>query len=118
MFSYENLEVYKKAFVANQEVFRFLKGNRVIPLYAKSQLGRASVSIMLNIAEGSAKLSKKDRRNFYTTARGSTFESACLVTFLTAEEAMPAELNKKLCSLYEEISKMLFVMIRNLDREQ
>jgi four helix bundle protein len=70
MFPYENLEVYKKAFFANQKIYRFLKGNKAIPGYGKDQLGRASLSIMLNIAEGSAKFSNKERRNFYATARG------------------------------------------------
>jgi len=76
MFSYENLEVYKKAYSLNQQVYRFLKETNTIPRYAKDQLGRASLSIMLNIAEGSAKFSNKDRKNFYTTERGSTFECA------------------------------------------
>jgi hypothetical protein len=69
MFSFEGLIVYKKAFEANQKVYRLLKENRVIPLYVKNQLGRASLSIMLNIAEGSAKFGDRDRRNFYITAR-------------------------------------------------
>lgn len=56
MFPYEQLEVYKKAYEANQKVYRFLKGNKSIATYIKSQLGRASLSIMLNIAEGSANL--------------------------------------------------------------
>jgi four helix bundle protein len=72
MFSYENLEVYKKAYRANQCVYRLIKENRTIPNYIRNQLGRASLSIMLNIAEGSGKFSDKDRRNFYVTARGST----------------------------------------------
>ena len=74
MFSYENLEVYRKAYQANQKVYRLLKENKKIISYAKNQLGRASLSIMLNIAEGSAKFSDKDRKNFYITARGSVFE--------------------------------------------
>ena len=64
MFSYENLEVYRKAYQTNQKVYRLLKENKKIMSYAKNQPGRASLSIMLNIAEGSAKFSDKDRRNF------------------------------------------------------
>lgn len=56
MFPYENLEVYKKAFSANQLTYRFLKGNKSIPGYGKDQFGRASLSIILNIAEGSGKV--------------------------------------------------------------
>ena len=85
--------------------------------YAKNQLGRASLSIMLNIAEGSAKFSNKDRRNFYITARGSVFECSSLIGFLYAEEEIEAGLKEELCSCYEEISKMLFTMVRNLEKQ-
>ncbi len=115
MFPYENLEVYKRAYGANQKVYRLLKGNKTIPGYAKDQLGRASLSIMLNIAEGSAKFSNKDRKNFYVTARGSTFECAALVNFLHGEEEISNELKLELSNSYEEISRMLFTMIKNLE---
>jgi four helix bundle protein len=115
MFSYEKLEVYKKAYVSNQIVYRLLKNNRDIPRYAKDQLGRASFSIMLNIAEGSAKFSNKDRRNFYVTARGSTFECASISNFLHEEKEMSDDIKTVLISSYEEISRMLFTMIKNLD---
>ena len=115
MFPYENLEVYKKAYTANQKVYRLLKGNKSMPGYAKDQLGRAGMSIMLNIAEGSAKFSNKDRRNFYVTARGSAFECASLATFLHEEREISDELKPELSLLYEEISRMLFTMIKNLE---
>lgn len=115
MFPYENLEVYKKAYTANQKVYRLLKGNKSIPGYSKDQLGRASLSIMLNIAEGSARFSNRDRRNFYVTARGSAFECASLISFLGDEGEIPNELKQELASSYEEISRMLFRMMKNLE---
>ena len=72
---------------------------------------------MLNIAEGSAKFSKKDRKNFYVTARGSTFECNSLLSFLYDEGEIEADLKDVLKSFYEEISKMLFTMINNLDKD-
>lgn len=69
---------------------------------------------MLNIAEGSAKFSNKNRKNFYTTARGSTFECVSLFRFLCDEEEISNEIKTGFINIYEEISKMLFVMIRNL----
>jgi four helix bundle protein len=102
MFPYENLEVYKKAYASNQKVYCLLKGNKRIPGYAKDQLGRASLSIILNIAEGSAKFSNKDRRNFYVTARGSAFECASLTTFLHEEREISDELKPELSLLYED----------------
>jgi four helix bundle protein len=116
MFSYENLEVYKKAYQANQRVYRLFKENKTIPNYLRNQLGRASLSIMLNIAEGSGKFSDKDRRNFYVTARGSTFECASMISFLHDEGEILIELEEELLFSYEEISRMLFTMIKNLTK--
>ena len=115
MFPYENLEVYKKACLANQLAYRFLKGNKTIPGYAKDQFGRASLSIMLNIAEGSGKFSNKDRRNFFVTSRGSAFECASLATFLRDEDELPTDVANSLLAYYEEISRMLYTMIKNLE---
>lgn len=118
MFSYQNLEVYKKAFAQNRQVYSFLKTNKSVARYLKDQLGRSSLSIMLNIAEGSGKFSKKDRKKFFIIARGSTFESAAIVEFLYAEGEIPEELKNQLSFGLEEISKILFVMIRNLEAKK
>ena len=114
MFSYENLEVYKKAYENNQKIYRLLKENKTIAVYAKNQLGRASLSIVLNIAEGSAKFSNRDRRNFYVTARGSVFECSSLINFVCDEREIAKKTRDELYSTLEEISKVLFAMIKNL----
>jgi len=62
MFDFQNLEVYKKAKGFHLEC-KSLILNQKLDNYVKDQLGRASFSIVLNIAEGSGKFSKPDRRN-------------------------------------------------------
>ena len=116
MFPYEQLEVYKKAYSANEEIYRFLKKNNIIPPYAKNQLGRASLSVMLNIAEGSAKYTARDRRNFLVTARASAFECAALINFFHGEGELTVELKDLLYTAFDEISRILYTMIRNLER--
>ncbi len=115
MFSYQKLEVYKKAFVFNQSVYGMLKNNSKIPAYVRNQLGRASLSIVLNIAEGCAKFTKKDRRSFYVVARGSSFECAALIEILYAEQEISLEMQTLLKEKLEEISRMLYAMIKNLE---
>ncbi len=116
MFSFEKLEVYNKAYQANQRLYRFLKKDRNIPFYVKNQLGKACLSIILNIAEGSAKFSKKDRRNFFVIARGSAFECSALLSFLHDEGEVDIDFKTELTMSFEEISKMLFGMIKNLEQ--
>jgi len=115
MFTFENLEVYKKAFTQNQKIYRLLKKDISIPRYMKDQLGRASLSVQLNIAEGSGRFAKRDRRNFFVTARSSALECASLLQFLFAENEISVEQHSELQSSYEELSKMLFTMIKNLE---
>jgi four helix bundle protein len=114
MFPYEQLEVYKKAFHLNEQFYQLLKANHSFAPYIKNQLGRASLSIMLNIAEGSAKSSNRDRKNFFMTARGSVFECTSIVCFLHAQAEIPDNLKHQLYCSLEEISKILYTMIKNL----
>lgn len=48
----------------------------------KDQLERASLSIVACIAEGAGRRSRKDKRRFYTMARGSAMETAALTDVL------------------------------------
>jgi four helix bundle protein len=116
MFPYQNLIVYKKAFLLNQSIYKLLRSNSTLPSYINNQLGRACLSIVLNIAEGSAKISNKDRRNFFVIARGSTFECAAVTDILHAENEISLEFKIQVDEGLEEISKMLYAMIRNLEK--
>ena len=94
MFSYQKLDVYRRAFLLNKSIYNLIKSNSQIPTYVKNQPGRASLNIQLNIAEGSAKFSNKDRRNFFVTARGSAFECASIIEFLYSEKEISEEFMK------------------------
>ena len=52
-----------------------LKGNE------RDQFQRAALSIALNLAEGSAKPTRKDQKKFYFIALGSLREVQCLIAF-------------------------------------
>jgi four helix bundle protein len=113
MFDFENLEVYKKAKELNHEVLVLLHDCKSIDRYLKDQLKRASISIVINIAEGSGKFSKADKRNFYTIARGSVYECVSLFEIIKDEECIEAEKFEYFKSRYEIISKMLLGLIKS-----
>jgi len=117
MFDFEKLEVYQKAKKFNALVYHFLQKNPNIDTVTRNQFRRASFSIMLNIAEGSSRFSKPDRRNFFTIARGSIFECVAILDFLTTENLISHELYTTLYQEADELSRILFSMIRNLEKQ-
>ena len=55
----------------------------------KDQFERASLSIPLNLSEGSAKSSAKERRKFYRTSLGSLREIQCILTLINNSDLSP-----------------------------
>ena len=52
----------------------------------RDQLLRASLSIALNVTEGSGRTSLKDQKRFYSIAMGSTREVQCLIRIIKHKE--------------------------------
>jgi len=50
-----------------------------LPTFLRDQFDRASSSIVLNLAEGSAKASRKDRHRFFQIALGSVRECQAIL---------------------------------------
>jgi len=78
------------------------------------QLGRASFSVPLNIAEGSGKFSKADRKNYFTTARASVFECIAVLDILSDDGKISKSELQQMMNQADELSRMLFAMIKNL----
>lgn len=114
MFDFEKLDVYQKAKSFNSQVYGYIRVNKNIDPNTKNQLRRASLSIMLNIAEGSSRFSNADRRNFYVIARGSVFECVAIFDFMIGENLIDTGFHNDAYSKSEELSKMLYAMIKNL----
>jgi four helix bundle protein len=115
MFDFEKLEVYTKSKRFNKSVTSFLANNKVDST-TKDQLRRASFSIMLNIAEGSGRFTKPDKRNFYIIARGSAFECVAIFDYLKDLDTIDEKAFNQFYTYLEEISKMLFSLIKGLSK--
>ena len=109
---HEKLECYTRAIRITEElgkeVAKWPKGYS----YLSDQLKRAFVSIVLNIAEGNARISATERRRFFEVSRASLAEvSACvdlMKVFGLLDDNKFQSIKLDLC----EISKMLWGLIR------
>ncbi|HAA15970.1 MAG TPA: four helix bundle protein [Cytophagales bacterium] len=114
MFDFEKLEVYGKTKKFNKSITNFVSQNEVDKV-VYDQLRRASFSIMLNIAEGSGRFTNRDKRHFYVIARGSVFEVVAILDFLKDQESIEEATFQQYYQYLEEISKMLFSLIKGLE---
>ena len=73
--------------------------------HVKDQLQRAALSIVLNLAEGSAKPTKKDRVRFYAMAFGSVREVQALSEILTFNDETNEALDHLAASTYKLVYK-------------
>ena len=60
------------------ELYKKTRGKK-LPYFIKDQLERAASSVVLNLAEGSARTSEKERRRFYVIAFASLREVQALI---------------------------------------
>jgi four helix bundle protein len=114
MSNFRDLSVYNKARALNKDVFMMLRDTK-FDRNIRDQLSRASTSILLNIAEGSGRFTKRDKRHFFIIARASGLECMALIDVIEDLELLLSEESEVFRLRYTEISKMLFGMIRNLE---
>lgn len=117
-YNFENLQVYKLALELVAEIYKITRDWPKEELFAlSSQIKRAVISIVLNIAEGSGKGSKKDFARFLSTSIGSVFEvRACLHIALTLsyiEGNRMRAINEKIDELFFKISTLRKSLSKN-----
>ena len=106
-FDHEKLDVYQLAveFVSKaDELLKELPRGRG---YLTDQLQRASLHVVLNIAEGAGKFSPRDKASFYTRARGSAMESAAVLDVCSRLKLINDENLKDNKMILERIVQML-----------
>lgn len=114
--SHKKLDVYQIALNLVKEVYTLTKTFPAEERFVLvSQLRRAAISVCSNLAEGSARISKLEKKRFYEISRSSTveidtqIEIALIIDYLTKQQI--EELEKYLESCFRMLSKM----ISNLD---
>jgi len=115
MFDFEKLVAYQKAKETNKKIQKILINKKINP-FLRDQIYRSSVSMVINIAEGTGKLSKNDRKNFYVISRGSVFECASLMEMLYDENIIDKNILNSLKSDLEEVSRLLSGLIKSFTK--
>ena len=108
----EKLDVYRIALE-----FQAIAG-QLVPKrgYAelRDQLERASISIVLNIAEGCGRRSPADKGRVYSMARGSATECAAIVDLLRARGLVDERLRNRARALLVRVVQMLSQLVARM----
>jgi len=106
--SYRDLVVWQKAFDLVAEVYRYTQQFPKEEMYGLvSQLRRAAVSVPSNIAEGHARVSTGEFRQFLGHAQGSLVEIETQILIAERLNLLDSNVTSNLLRRTDEIGKML-----------
>jgi four helix bundle protein len=107
-YPFEKLRVWESARRLVKSVY---KATRTFPrseFYGlSSQTNRAAASVAANLAEGSARTSRKDQAHFSQIAYGSLMELACLLILAVDLDFLSTEDESELRAEIESVSRQL-----------
>ena len=101
----ERLDAYRVAVEFQLLAASIGSGRRLGAL--RDQLDRASVSVVLNIAEGSGRFTPAEKAHFYLIARGSAMECLAAVSLLRARSLVAPDVCRRSRALVTRIVAML-----------
>lgn len=113
MFDFEKLEVYQVIKNHNVKVQKYLLSKPNLDEYIMAQWKKASLDILLNLAEGTGRMSDVEKREYLTLSRGCVFESVAIIDLLKGMGLISEDLYKEFYDGYEQASKMLLGMYRS-----
>lgn len=115
MFGFEKLEVWQRSIAFADEVYAATRGFPSDERFGlTNQMRRAAVSISSNLAEGSARLSRKDFARFVEIATGSLYEVVSQSFVGRNQGFLSPEQFNSLYAAAEEQSRMLSGLRRSL----
>lgn len=113
--SYRDLVVWQKAKVLSVEIYRITEVFPKSEIYGlTSQMRRASVSVVSNIAEGQGRLTKGEFLQFLGNARGSLFELETQLEIALELRYVSSEVQKKTSEQMAEVRRLLIGLMDSL----
>ncbi|MBD5332156.1 MAG: four helix bundle protein [Bacteroides sp.] len=119
VFNYERLQLWQKSRTLVRNIYLLTRDFPVEEKYALTdQIRRAVISISSNIAEGSGRISDKEKLRFLSNAYGSLTEVSCQLTLAHDIGIVNPETMQSLRIDIEEIGRMMsgyrnFIIKRN-----
>ena len=108
LYPFEKLRVWNDARELVKQVYaRTRSFPRAEAFGLTSQINRAAVSVVANLAEGSSRTSRKDQAHFSQIAYGSLMELACLLVISVDLGYVSALDEAKLRTVIEAVSRQL-----------
>jgi four helix bundle protein len=113
MFDFERLDIYKVLRDLNRLVYFMLNKDVVIDPYIKEQWKKASQGAVLNLVEGTGRITNTEKQLFLTMSRGNIFESVAILQQVFDLGYITSEQYQELYDKFEQASKMLLGMYRS-----
>ncbi|HYG19714.1 MAG TPA: four helix bundle protein [Ohtaekwangia sp.] len=113
MFDFEKLEVYQIAKSLVTDSLKVIYSNDKLDPYIRDQWKVASMNILLNLAEGTGRMTSTDKKHYITVARSAVFECVAILQILGDLGSLPLAQAQDLYERYEKVSKMLLGMYRS-----
>jgi four helix bundle protein len=119
MKDYKKLLIWQRGMDLVEEVYRLVV---LLPSEEKyglrSQATRSAVSVVLNIAEGSAKTSKKEYKKFLEIALGSTFELETIMLVISRLKLIEGEILNELLEAILVEQRMINGFIKKIGADE
>lgn len=79
------------------------------------QMGKATIAIPSDIAEGRGRYTLADQRHFYREARGSTQELETEIEVAVRQKFIPQDEGNRLIARTQEVCRLINGLLRNLE---
>ena len=113
MFDFEKLDVYQELKQLNLMVYQTLQNSKGIDPHLVSEWKEISLKSVLNLAEGTGRMTPPDKKEYYTLARGAVFKSVAILDLVHRLGHLDQPLYDVFYAGYEKVSKMLLGMVRS-----
>lgn len=112
--TYKDLEIFKGGYKLSLYIYKLTTSYPKDELYGiTSQIRRASVSVVLNIAEGYGRKSKEDFKRFLKISLGSANETETLIMLSRDLGYIDNKKCEELLRQYDILGKKIYKLIEN-----